>query len=108
MRRMMGYPPFASFFRILLTGKEQNAVEETAQRLALRLAQRDEEGICTILGPVPAALAKFRGEYRYQIIVKSAREEELGTVVLSAVEEVKKERKTEVRFQLALNPTHVV
>lgn len=108
MRRMMGYPPFASFFRILLTGKEQNAVEETAQRLALRLAQRDEEGICTILGPVPAALAKFRGEYRYQIIVKSAREEELRTVVHSAVEEVKKERKTEVRFQLALNPTHVV
>ncbi|MGN0136791.1 primosomal protein N' [Anaerotignum sp.] len=108
MRQMMGYPPFSSFFSILLAGEEKDAVETAARKLAEKLAKADGEGIAAILGPVPAALPKFRGEYRYQIIVKAAEEMPLRALVLPAVESMKKDRKSKVRFQLALNPANIV
>lgn len=108
MRQMMGYPPFSSFFSILLVGEEKDAVEIAAQKLAAKLAKADGEGIATILGPVPAALAKFRGEYRYQLIVKAAEEEPLRELVLPVVESMKKDRKSNIRYQISLNPTNVV
>ena len=95
MRQMMGYPPFSAFFSILLTGAAQEEV-----------AQADEEEIATILGPT--ALPKFRGEYRYQIIVKAAEEEPLWQLVLPTAERMKKERSRNVRVGLALNPTNIV
>ncbi len=108
MRQMMGYPPFSAFFSILVVGEEKVAVEIAAQKLAEKLAKADGEGIAAILGPVPAALPKFRGEYRYQLIVKAAEEKPLRELVLPTVESMKKDRKSKVRFQLALNPTNIV
>ena len=106
MRQMMGYPPFSAFFSILLTGAAQEEVAQAAQELAERLAQADEDEIATILGPT--ALPKFRGEYRYQIIVKAAEEEPLRQLVLPTAERMKKERSRNVRVGLALNPTNIV
>lgn len=103
MRRMMGYPPFSSFFAILLTGESREETEAAADWLAVRLAQGDGEGMFHILGPVPAAPAKFRGEYRFRLIVKGEKERELQALVLPAAEEFWKERKSGVRLQIVRN-----
>ena len=103
MRRMMGYPPFSAFFSILLTGESKAEAAAAAERLAARLAQADGEGLFQILGPVPAALAQLRGEYRFRILVKGAEEQPLREFVLPAVEEMRHDRKSGVRFQLTLN-----
>jgi len=108
MRQMMGHPPFSSFFSILVSGEEKEVTEINAQKLAAEIAKADGEGIAMILGPVPAALPRFRGEYRYQLIVKAAEEDALRELVIPVVEKLKKDRKSSVRFQLALNPTNVV
>jgi primosomal protein N' (replication factor Y) len=57
---------------------------------------------------VPAALPRFRGEYRYQLIVKAAEEDELRELVLPVVEKGKKDRKSNVRYQISLNPVNIV
>ena len=108
MRQMMGHPPFSSFFSILVTGEDQTEAEFSARKLAAEIAKADGEGIAMILGPVAAALPRFRGEYRYQLIVKASEEEALRELVLPVVEERKKDRKSNVRFQIALNPTNIV
>lgn len=108
MRQMMGYPPFSAFFSILVIGEEKAEVEIAAQKLAAELAKADGEAIAMILGPVPAALPRFRGEYRYQLIVKAAEEEPLRELVIPVVEKLKKDRKNNVRYQLSLNPTNIV
>ena len=108
MRQMMGHPPFSSFFSILVTGEEKAEAEAASQRLAAEIARADGEGIAMILGPVPAALPRFRGEYRYQLIVKAVKEEALRELVVSVVEKLKKDRKSNVKYQLALNPTNIV
>jgi len=108
MRQMMGHPPFSSFFSILVTGEEKAEVEIASQKLAAEIAKADGEGIAMILGPVPAALPRFRGEYRYQLIVKAAKEDALRELVLPVAETLKKDRKSNVKYQLALNPVNVV
>ncbi|MBR4114278.1 MAG: primosomal protein N', partial [Anaerotignum sp.] len=108
MRQMMGHPPFSSFFSILVTSEEKVEAEVASQKLAAEIAKADGEGIAMILGPVPAALPRFRGEYRYQLIVKAAKEEPLRELVLPVVEKLKKDRKSNVKYQLSLNPTNIV
>lgn len=108
VRQMMGQPPFSSFFSILVTGEEKAEAEAASQKLAEALAKADGEGVAMILGPVPAALPRFRGEYRFQLIVKAAEEDALRELVLPVVEKLKKDRKSAVKFQLALNPANIV
>lgn len=108
LREMMGYPPFASFFHILLTGEKEETVKTAAAELAEMLQNEDTEKSMLVLGPIPAALAKFRGEYRYQLTVQSMDEENLRDHVLSAVEKWKKKRWQGIYLQIALNPTNVV
>lgn len=107
MRQMMGYPPFSAFFSILAVSGEKEAAEAAAEGLAAAIAKADDEGVTTILGPVPAALPKFRGEYRYQLIVKAAEEKELRELVLPVVEQEKKKYRKTVRMQVYLNPTNM-
>ena len=106
LRRMMGYPPFGAFFSILLSGAEQAETEQAAAEIEKALVRRDTEGIALLLGP--AALSRFRGEYRMQLIVKAAEEEALRALVLPVIAEWKKQNKGGVRCQLLLNPLHVV
>ena len=108
MRQMMGQPPFSAFFSILVTGEEKTETEAAAQKLAAEIAKADGEEVAMILGPVPAALPKFRGDYRYQLIVKAAEEEVLRELVLPVVEKQKKDRRSNVKYQLALNPANVI
>jgi len=74
-RRQMSYPPFANLIHLVLSGPEEEAVAQTAQAIAELLAQVHFSG--AILGPSPAPLAKLRGQFRYQLILKG---EELGTM----------------------------
>lgn len=104
MRRMMGYPPFSSFFVVLLTGESRAETASAAERIAAILAQADGEGQFQILGPVPTVPAKFRGEYRFRIIVKGEEEEKLRAFVLPAAEKLRQERRNGVKLHLALNP----
>ncbi len=108
LREMMGYPPFASFFHILLTGEKEDAVKLAAEQLAEMIQEKDTEKITLVLGPVPAVLAKFRGEYRWQLTIQSKEEEKLREVVLAALAQWKKKRRQGIYLQIALNPTNVV
>ncbi|MDO4530665.1 MAG: primosomal protein N' [Bacillota bacterium] len=106
MRRMLQYPPFGSFFSILLSGAEQAEVAAAAEALTAELREADGEKIAQFLGPVP--LHRFRGEYRCRLMVKAAEEEALRTLVVPVVEKRKKDRKSSVRYQLSLNPVNIV
>ncbi len=108
LRQMMGYPPFASFFHILIISEEKETAQKTAEMLAERLKKENQNNFAMIFDPVPAALVRFRGEYRYQIIVKAEDERALRQLVLPVVEDMKKDRKSAVRFQATLNPTNIV
>jgi primosomal protein N' (replication factor Y) len=92
-RKVLGYPPFGRLVKILLSGKNEEAVEKEAGRIGELLRQasspaRRQEGSGSlselkktgagalasrprILGPAPAPLNKLQGKFRIQILIKS-------------------------------------
>ncbi len=108
LRQMMGYPPFGAFFSVLISGQDQEETEAAAEGLGAILQEENPEGSFFIMGPVPAMLAKFRGEYRQRILIQGAEEEALVEFVLGCVEKGRKNTKKEIYFQLTRNPLNIV
>src|SRR4029078_7328095 len=92
-RRVLSYPPFARLVLLRLDGTDEQVVERAATHLAERprehattlgagggggsrarrgdSAARVEGGTRAALGPASAPVARFRGRYRRQILLRS-------------------------------------
>ncbi|MGH7766034.1 MAG: replication restart helicase PriA [Candidatus Binatia bacterium] len=74
-RRALNYPPFSRLVHLRLEGPEAEEIENKAKSLAnwlraeCRRLPSTYSGIET-LGPAPAPIAKLRGRYRWQILLK--------------------------------------
>ena len=72
-RRRAGYPPFNRLVRLVYRHRnhEHGLMEASRIAQALRL-KRDAAGRAEpdILGPQPAYIARVRGEYRWQILMR--------------------------------------
>ncbi|HRY93323.1 MAG TPA: primosomal protein N' [Myxococcota bacterium] len=86
-RLALGYPPG----RRLLLVRASHADPAKAAALARRLAEvlRAEGGArCQVLGPAVSPLARLRGRYRWQLLVKCPRVEDLQRVAGAALRRV--------------------
>jgi len=68
-RSALGYPPFGRLAQIVVSGTVEKAVRDAAAQLAG--APRSCDG-CEVLGPAPAPIARIRGRYRYQLLIKGS------------------------------------
>lgn len=69
-RQFHGLPPYGRLAAVILSGRQSSQVEETAKRMAASIPfVKDIE----VLGPVPAAMARLRGQYRWRFLIKSSR-----------------------------------
>ncbi len=69
-RKILELPPFSQLIKLELRHKDQNKAEQKAYRIKELLegfANRDFE----ILGPAPHPVPRLRGEYRWDLIIKS-------------------------------------
>ncbi|HEY6084275.1 MAG TPA: primosomal protein N', partial [Nitrospira sp.] len=88
-REALRYPPFVSLIALQTSGADENLVQQASTAWAARLHQSlaakvlqgrsggrtpatDTTDDYAVLGPVPAAVPRVRGRYRWQILVKSA------------------------------------
>lgn len=70
-RRELGYPPHGHLVCITLRGAQEELVKLTGVTLARRLEEKLDAAV-RWGGPTPAPLAKARGEFRYQLIMRAA------------------------------------
>jgi primosomal protein N' (replication factor Y) len=71
-RRRLNYPPFTAMASILVKHADIRLAAETAGVLRKAFAAVDPQRKCSTLGPAPAALSRIKGEFRLQILVRSA------------------------------------
>ncbi|MHB8156757.1 MAG: replication restart helicase PriA, partial [Desulfocucumaceae bacterium] len=72
IRRAMQYPPFSRLARVLITGGDEGAVKEMAEKWASVVASVAEGmGGIEILGPAVAPLSRIKDRFRYHLIIKS-------------------------------------
>jgi primosomal protein N' (replication factor Y) len=88
-RAGLGYPPFGALLRVVVSGPDESATQREAERLAdaarleprpgdpdLSTGRRDG-GALEVLGAAPAPVARVRGRFRFQILVKSPDRKEM-------------------------------
>jgi len=69
LRRVLDFPPYSRLINIGLAGEDPAKVEKAAITAANLLSQTCRQQIA-VLGPAPAPLARLRGQYRWQILLK--------------------------------------
>jgi primosomal protein N' (replication factor Y) len=80
-RRHLGFPPFVALALLLSRNKDRARAFAIAQKLRLALLEADRDHACRVLGPAPAPLARLRGEYRIQLLVKSRSRRRMRAVI---------------------------
>ncbi len=72
-RRQQGYPPCSRLVKLLFTHSSAKTCQEEAQRLQQLLDNRIARlGVpdVDLIGPVPCFIARIRGQYRWQIVMR--------------------------------------
>ncbi|MDH3359994.1 MAG: primosomal protein N', partial [Desulfobulbaceae bacterium] len=73
LRQQLQYPPFSRLINLQLDGINEGRVRAVAESLARKGAQlASEQSGLAVLGPAPSPLARLRGRYRWQILLKGA------------------------------------
>ncbi|MFN6964951.1 MAG: primosomal protein N' [Pyrinomonadaceae bacterium] len=80
-RERMGYPPYSALAMILIRHADLGHAKETADQYRRCLDRANADKVCRILGPAPASLARLKGEYRVQILIKSANRRRLRETI---------------------------
>ena len=71
MRRRPGFPPFGRLINIQLEGEDEQKVKKAALSLA-SLARKLKPQSADILGPAPAPIARLRGRFRWQLLLRAS------------------------------------
>jgi primosomal protein N' (replication factor Y) len=80
LRRRLGYPPFSRLARLVYSHTNSAYAYQEAARLVRVLCQeRDARGLpdLEVMGPSPAYIARLRGRYRWQVLVRGRHPAEL-------------------------------
>lgn len=87
IRRMLDYPPFSRLARIVFRGKDESEVSNASAQLSNSIEDviMSDKMQVTKLGPAQAPFVKIGGNYRYHIILKGRRLEELQQLITKAM-----------------------
>lgn len=125
-RAALGYPPSVHLIALLVSGTDGNMVRDAATAWVARLTacaspsvagQTSEKktrpmaplmgrpGPLTILGPVPSPVAKLRGRYRWQILVKSLERQTGIEAVRTTVKTMERtHHRRSIKFDVDVDP----
>jgi len=76
LRRQVNYPPFSLIANVRLLGNSKTKTEKIATHIGMKIRntikkQFKRKSAVEVLGPVEAPMAKLKGKYRQQILIKS-------------------------------------
>jgi primosomal protein N' (replication factor Y) len=111
-RRNFRYPPFTALANLMVQGRPQTKARQAAEQVAgLLLEQRTRlsaQQRMRVLGPAQAPLEKLKGDYRFQILIKSTNRKELHEVLESAMEELGQKRTTGRKHSIDIDPINLL
>ena len=104
IRNIMQYPPFAYFFSIMISSKNEDEVIRCSNIIVSIMKYFNKKNEFLILGPTPAFISKVKNEYRYVIIVKYKYEDKLRNFVIYCIDKFKeKNNKSSVYINISMN-----
>ena len=102
------YPPFVALASLLVHGADIVRVRAEAVELRKELDRANTDRAARILGPAPAPLARLKGEYRVQLLVKGRNRRELRKIIDDALKALG-ERKISLRsINVEIDPVSIM
>lgn len=102
------YPPFVALASLLVHGADIVRVRSDAVELRKELDRANTERAARILGPAPAPLARLKGEYRVQLLIKCRNRRELRKIIDAALKGLN-ERKINLRsINVEIDPVSIM
>jgi primosomal protein N' (replication factor Y) len=71
IRERAGMPPFGRLVALIVSGRDEGAVDEAAR--CLRRAAPRGQGV-DVFGPAPAPIARLRGRHRRRLLLKAGKQ----------------------------------
>jgi primosomal protein N' (replication factor Y) len=103
LRKPLRYPPFGRLLKITVSAKKEAAAFEKAKSISVALARAIDalppagrRPPASVLGPAPAPLARIKGEYRYQILLKADTSKLIADIVRQVRDQLKSVGRTHV------------
>jgi primosomal protein N' (replication factor Y) len=122
LREALGYPPFTSLIVLQASGTDEAIVHRVADQWAALLrhetgttdvhgsgradgAGREALPPVHILGPVPAPVARLRGQYRWRVLVKATAGMEARELIRRTLEKLSTQvKKKTVKLEVDVDP----
>ncbi|HSD63701.1 MAG TPA: primosomal protein N' [Ignavibacteriaceae bacterium] len=111
-REKMGYPPFTRLCIIETKDKNEEKAKGAAEDFHSQLIRYKK--YLKITSVTPAAIARLKGEYRYQILIKSSKETDPGSKILkqavinSFMDYNRKSRYRDVKLSFDVDPQSIL
>lgn len=103
IRRKLGYPPYYYLTVIKILSKSYEEARDTSNKISNYL--KKNLPATTILGPSIASVFKVNNVYRFQIVLKYKKEDNLYQVLNSLIEHYKTNSK--IKIDIDFNPIHI-
>lgn len=102
-RKSLRYPPFSRIINLRLSSIKKDSLIEEAHQLG-KLAKKlntQNENVAEIIGPAESPLAKIRGRFRYQMLIKG---KDIKLLHKIARELIQKNKNSQVRIIADVDP----
>lgn len=108
IRAEFAYPPFARLARILVTAPTDPLAEHFANLLADQVMKLESADKIQVVGPSPAVLSKIQNKFRWHVILKSRRVQDLQLSLRSLLHSVKGKIDRRVSLQVDVDPVSLM
>ncbi len=106
-RRLMGYPPFTAMANVIATGSTLETALRRARAAAAAIREAGGDAV-RVVGPAIAPLARLKGRFRFQIMVRSAERRRLSDTLNAAVERLERARAPSQGLVIDVDPTSLL
>lgn len=84
-RRVFHYPPYTRMVQLLVRDKNRDKAAEAIRELAADIAAHPLSRNMRVTGPAPAPLERLRGEWRFQLLARSAAGKDLHRLLKQVI-----------------------
>ncbi len=112
-RQKVKYPPFCDLINIVFTGNNEDKIfgfaDSIKKLMTLSVDKYNErKHYIAMYGPSPCTVAKIRDKYRFHILIKCTKSENIRNSLFEALGELMKKAPSDITLSVDVNPVNFI
>ncbi len=107
-RSQLGYPPIGRIIKIEIKSPDEARAAEAAKTARDRIRSRMRGKDTVLLGPAPAPIFRVRGQYRFQLLLLSAKRDAMRALALEGRKIVEEKYGRKIKVIIDVDPVNLM